>query len=594
MLKNPVLSREFLTSLRTVRALFLGVTFLVILAAMVMLLWPTGGVYSVAAQNSHRIFIILSMSFLALVVLCAPSFTAVSITTEKEQQTYDMLYDTLLRPDEIVLGKFVAGVGFVIILIVASLPMMGACLVLGGVSELDVVKVYCVVFASAIFCGLLGLFCSTVFRSSYRSLIICYVFILIISGAVWVPSVVLGGWAQNVHAIHLLRSISPFAAMFSVVNPDLFAAEHPIAPGAFGDFADSMWGFIIFSSVGSITLLGVTLRIVAKPPQPKRHGDQEIIEDRMELIKRHVKFPFYLLDPRKRKRMMGCILNIIAVKEMRSKAFGRAIWVIRSLYGCFTLSLFLAFLPLTQLHVIGIDTVVFTCISLPLAIIILISPVLTATAISEERESGVFDMLRCTRVGAWTLVMGKLQVAWFITAMLLASTFPTFFVLAYISSSPQDMEKINRGVEHIRPFNFRFAEGWEALNEVNTDFVLDMGSAFAVVGMAMLFATVAGVMASAFCRRSSSATAVGYAMVLLASVGTLVPHFISEDLPQWLVSFSLTLNPFAAAAKAVSDSAFPSYSAHMWIDHITYVAAATGVLLLITMVRVWSLMRPQR
>ncbi len=594
MLSNPVLLREFITSLRTKRALALAIGFLAILSLVVMLLWPAEGVFSIAAQASHKLFILLSMTFLAMVSLCAPSFTALAITAEKEAQTYDLLYDTLLRPDEIVLGKFVAGVGYVLILIVASMPMMGVCMILGGVSFSDVVKVYLIVTAAAVLFGLLGLWCSTLFRSSYRSLICCYLFILMLSGLTWVPSVVFGLLFGGVHIYHLLRGLSPFAALLAVVHPGLFAGQHAVDPGDFGRFADGPLPFLALALAGSIGLLVSTLRRVAQPPQPKPRGDTGVIEDRMELLKRHVKFPFYLLDPRKRKRMMGPLLNIIAVKEMRCKAFGRATWLIRMMNACLIGSLIMAFLPLTQMLNIGIDTIVFTCISIPLGIIILISPVLTASAVSGEIESGVFDLLRCTPVSARTFVMGKLEVAWLFTALLVLSCFPTFFVLAYISSSPEDMEHVSAGMELIRPFNFQFAAGWEELQKVNLGFVYSMLAALAVVMMSMLFTSLAGLAASAWAGKTATATAISYAVAIIFAFGTLIPYFIAEALPGQLVRWVVTFNPFAAAAKAVSNDVFPTLSPRLWLEHLQLTAGASGALFLAGILKVWRLMRPQR
>jgi ABC-type transport system involved in multi-copper enzyme maturation permease subunit len=590
---NPVLKREFITSLRTKRAVALALVFLGVLAGLVMLMWPAEGVFSLAAQNSHKLFIILSMGFLALVSLCAPSFTAVSITVEKERETYDLLYDTMLRPDEIVLGKLVSGVGFVMLLIFASAPMMGACYVLGGVTFGEILKVYLLVTAAAVFFGLMGLYCSARMRNSYRSLITCYILIIAIGGATWVPSVILGQWAESVHFIHLIRGLSPFAAMTSVVYPAMFAGEHPVQPGTFGQFADGMWVFLILAGSGGVVLLAQTLSVVAHPPQPKKRKDTVLIEDQKQLKTRKLKFPFYLIDPRKRKRMISPLFNVIAVKEMRCKAFGRAEWLLRSFFISFGLSLVMAFLPLTQMSFIGIDTIVFTCVSIPLAIIILLSPVLTATAVTGERESGIFDMLRATLVSPWKLIMGKMQVAWFFTALLIISTLPTFFVLAYVSSSPQDMEYISKGLNLVRPFNFQFGEGWAALSQVKPDFFWGMGAAFGVVVMAMLFATSLGTCASAFCRNSSTATAIAYGVLMFFAVGTLVPYFISDNLPGWLVTFFLSLNPFAAAAKAVSNIAFPDQPPGLWIQHIWITAAGAIFLAGAAMGKVWLMMKPQ-
>jgi len=593
VLYNPVISREFITSLRLRRASVLALLYLTALTLLVLLMWPRSGVYSLAAQSSQRLFVTLSTTLLGMISLCAPAFTAVSITREKEQRTYEMLYQSLLGPGQIIIGKFIAGVGVILMLTVASLPMMGACFVLGGVTLAAVVNVYALVLAAGIFFGLLGLFCSAHSSNSYRSLIVCYILILALSVLTWVPSIVLGLWAENVHSIHLIRGLSPFAALIAIINPQRFAAEHPVPPTGFGAFADSPMVFFLVAGAGSLLLLLLTYIQVARPPQPRRHRDVDIIEDRMELIKRHVKFPFYLLDPRKRKRMIGSVLNLIFVKEMRSKAFSRSVWVIRCMYLAMLVSLVMAFLPLTQITKIGIDTVVMTCVALPLGLVLLISPVLTATAISNERESGVFDSLRCTRISARTLVLGKLEVAWFFTTLLLSSTFPTFFVLAYVNCSPSDMGHLSDALNHIRPFNFAFTQGMQELAQVDLAFLGKMGSAFIVVLMSMAFATASGILASCWCRRSSVATAIAYLTVCLWSMGTLVPYILGDNLPQSLLHFSLSINPFVAAASAVSPETFPGLPANLWLNFLVGIGIVTILMIGISWQRIWQMMRPQ-
>jgi len=590
MLHNPVLVREFLTGLRTRRALGLGFAYLAILATLVMAMWPAEGVYSLAASSSHRLFALLSLIFLGLVALCAPSFTALAISGERERETWDLLYDTLLRPDEIVLGKLVAGVGMMGILIVGSLPMMGACLLLGGVTLGDVAAVYAVVGVSAALFGLLGLWCSATFRNSYRALILCYVFILGLAGATWVPSVVLGLWAQNVHVIHLIRALSPFAAVLSIVQPGMFSAEHPVPATGFGAIADGTLPFFVFAALLGAGLLALTLRRVAQPPATRSRKVADPNRGKPALYKR---FPFVLLDPERRNPIHPW-LNVIAVKEMRVKAFGHITWLVRAMMGCAIASLILAFLPMTQVVNGDFTVVSITCIAIPLALIILIAPVLTASAICGEREAGVFDLLRCTPVTPRLIVNGKLQVAWLSTALLLLSCFPTFFVLTYVSSSPEDMEHVANGVNLIRPFNFQFTEGWAELAQVKAAFALRMGSAFGVVMVSMLFASSLTLATSAFCDRTSTATAIAYGAVLFYAVGTLIPYYMAEGLPASVVHLAMSLNPFAAAARAVSDTVFPDLPAGLWISHLWRIGGVTVVLLTVAMVRVWLLMRPQR
>ncbi|MFW5802757.1 MAG: ABC transporter permease [Verrucomicrobiota bacterium] len=591
---NPILAREFVGALRTWRSLAMVSAVMVALGAYVLLLWPEGGVYSMAAQASQKLFVSLSLALLTLVCLCAPAFTAVSITHEKEQATYDFLYHTLLSPWQIMTGKLVAGVGTILLFIAASLPMMGACFMLGGITVRSFVSVYLIVVAAALLFGLLGLLISTFARSSFQSLIVCYAAILSVCGLTWVPSIVLGAWAERVHAIHFIRGFSPFAAMVSIVQPDQFASEHPFAASGFGRLADSMWVFLGFAALAAAGIATAALARIVVPPQPKQRRDTELIDERLELMKRHVKFPFYLLDPKKRKRMIGAILNIILAKEMRSKAFGRSVWVIRSMYALIVASLLLAFLPLGQIAVIGIDTVVMTCVSLPLGMILLISPVLSSPAIAEEHEKGVFDMLRCTLLRPRTIVTGKLQVSCFFLVLLLAATLPTFFVLAYVSTTPSEMEHLSEGINLIRPFRFQFREGWAHLSQVDLSFLSEMGAAFAVVLTAMLTAVSASTFVSSLCRRTSTATAVSYALVLAWAVGTLLPALAAGNMPESVVNASLQLNPFVAAADAVSADITAGLQADLWVANIRLLLTACILFGGASWLRVAAMMRPSK
>lgn len=591
-MENPVLGREFLTALRTRKAVAFGVAFIWMLAALVVLMWPAEGTVSLAAQSSRELFILLAMGQLVLVLLVAPSFTAVCITTEKERETYQLLYHTLLYPHQIVFGKLAAGMGFVFILLLCALPMMGACHILGGVSSADIVGVYVVLLASAILFGLVGMLCSCYFRSSYTSMIICYVILLVLSGLTWVPSVILGKWAQNVFLIHAVRGVSPFAAMISIINPDFFAAEHGGTAAGWHAWADTSQPFLLVAVCGSVLVLLQGLRLVARPPQPKRRADNTIIDERLELMKRKAKFPFYLFDPKRRKKMIGGFWNVIAIKEMRTKAFARVQWLIRAMYGAVVVSFILAFIPLTQIGYVDIPTIILVCLCLPLGMIVLVSPVLTSSAISEERESGVFEALRMTRLSALTIVIGKLQVAWFFVVLLVSSTFPAFFILAFIGSPAGEMEKMAKAVKIFRT-TFDFGATLEAVSQLKLDIFIGMLQSFGVALTTIFFVTVIGLVCSAFLRRSSAATAVAYGGVFALSFGTLVPYFMADSLPLSVVEFFVTMNPFAAAGKAASGQVFTELSADLWINHMKIVGGLGVLLLGVAAVRVWLLMRPE-
>src|SRR5580765_5603411 len=96
MIDNPILRRELKTTLRS--RLAMAVVYLVALAAIVWTMWPTEGVFSRAAQASRSILLVFTATQLMLVMLFAPAFAATAICSEKEQNSYELLFASLLRP----------------------------------------------------------------------------------------------------------------------------------------------------------------------------------------------------------------------------------------------------------------------------------------------------------------------------------------------------------------------------------------------------------------------------------------------------------------------------------------------------------------
>ncbi len=100
---------------------------------------------STCPQRSEDARKLVDMFFLGQYVLAslmAPSFAAGAITGEKERKTYEMLLASPLRPGAIVLGKAIASLAYLAVLIFSSLPIIMLCLPLGGVSPYEVFAAY--------------------------------------------------------------------------------------------------------------------------------------------------------------------------------------------------------------------------------------------------------------------------------------------------------------------------------------------------------------------------------------------------------------------------------------------------------------------
>src|SRR5262245_51663298 len=129
LLENPVLQRELLVNLRTIRAFVLLFLYNALLGLVVVLAWPQGRQLDLTT-NPQEARILVDLFFLGQYVIAsmmAPSFAAGAITGEKERKTYEMLLASPLRPGAIVAGKLVASLAHLAILIFSSLPIVMLC-----------------------------------------------------------------------------------------------------------------------------------------------------------------------------------------------------------------------------------------------------------------------------------------------------------------------------------------------------------------------------------------------------------------------------------------------------------------------------------
>ncbi len=116
------------------------------------------------ASMGVNVFGILSILQTALVMLIAPALTAGAIAGEKDRQTFDLLLSTRLSAFSIVAGKLVTSLAFVILLILASVPLLSLVFLFGGVPAGLVVRTIAVQMVTALIMGAGGLFFSTIVR----------------------------------------------------------------------------------------------------------------------------------------------------------------------------------------------------------------------------------------------------------------------------------------------------------------------------------------------------------------------------------------------------------------------------------------------
>jgi ABC-type transport system involved in multi-copper enzyme maturation permease subunit len=137
---------------------------------------------SSTADIGRGLFVGLLILLTIIVMILAPGSTAAAISLEREKQTLDMLVTTPVSSIALVLGKLLASVGWIVLLLLASLPVMALVFTFGGVAPEDIVRGYIVLAAAAFAYGAMGLFISALIKRTQASTIINLVLALGIAG----------------------------------------------------------------------------------------------------------------------------------------------------------------------------------------------------------------------------------------------------------------------------------------------------------------------------------------------------------------------------------------------------------------------------
>ena len=72
-----------------------------------------------------NLFDMLMLGQLVFLLLFVPGAAAVSLVSEMEVQTFEMLYASRLTPPQILFGKIIGATAFPIILLLSGLPFVG-------------------------------------------------------------------------------------------------------------------------------------------------------------------------------------------------------------------------------------------------------------------------------------------------------------------------------------------------------------------------------------------------------------------------------------------------------------------------------------
>ena len=344
------------------------------LAAVVLLAYPRVERIDLSL-NSTDTQLLVDFFFLGQFViasLMAPSFAAGAISGEKERKTYEMLLASPITPGSIVIGKLIAALTHLVVLMIGSLPIIMLCLPLGGVAIQELLAAYLGLLAAIFLFGAISVACSSYFKRTSASVVVSYAIIL--------PMVVIG--------CVFWRALADQGLTRLVFTTTILPATSLI--------------------VGGLLLFQTSRRLLYPPDVGSGGNEVTDIENEQNnavgLVIQRDQFPDSLFAPPRRKTLLSDKANPVYDKEIHAELFSQGTLMLRLVIQ---LSMILA-IPLMGFLLFYAPNYAAWYIGYVIVFNVLVAPVFTAGSICSERERQTLDLLLTTTITPWQILWGKL------------------------------------------------------------------------------------------------------------------------------------------------------------------------------------------
>jgi len=544
MMANPIVTKELVSVLRSRAALVLALVSVGALSILALAMWPEAGVNPVGSLHSRLFLTVILSGQLLMLALFTPPFSATAITYERESNTWEMLYHSMLRPDHILVGKLIGAVAFLLLLVAFSLPVGAICFLLGGVSPREMLQAYLVLIMSGVTFGLIGLTCSALLPNSFTSLIATYLSLLVVCGGVHMPILLLPEWREAQPVLHAVRCLSPFTALVAITRDAYRSMGSDASVGA-------VVRYFSYSALLCSMMIAVLLVRIARRPRPKVARRKSVVDEKTPLAVRVLRRILFVIDPRRRRRSISLWMNPVFILDLRTRSAGISN-LLRASFACLIFAIGLVMLVSGTYGATRPDVIRLIALSFQIGLIALIGPSLTIGAIAGEVEGRTFDSLRMTPLHSWTIFFGKFGAGAMLSIMLIVASVPVFFAILYI-----------QGALELR-------------------YLIAM---FATTCVTVVFALSVGLFFSSTCRTTARAAAWAYGLMSLVTVGTLLGVVLRERLSDGLVRFILAFNPIVTVVGAVTLETFAEFG--RWQSNVLALGALSAALIIATIYRLY-------
>lgn len=417
MLVGPVFNRELATAPRSwrlylSRAIYVGSLFGLVCTAW-LILFGSQPMRSLGdlARFGAAIFALLAPVQLAMAIGFSALLTAAAVAQEKDRRTLDLLLMTRMTNSELVVGKLLASMLTVLVLIAAGVPLFLLLAMLGGVSHAQIARVFGVTLAGALAAGSLGSTIALWREKTFQSLAMTALALMVwlIAG----EGIAAIGGAESSAAGMLGASSTDWAIAVSPLRA-IFAAAAPRTSFT-PMFADAPWlgapsDFFTIAAAALALGLNVLAILLVRVWNPTREARPQTADESHDAPLADADAPRDIhAAPGRTKEVWD---NPILWREICTWAYGKKVVIIKLAY----LAIFAA-CAWAMYGVLQADPTPTVGGALPdasravvplLVLGLVLVNALAVTSITNERDAGALDLLLVTDLTPKEIIFGKL------------------------------------------------------------------------------------------------------------------------------------------------------------------------------------------
>jgi ABC-type transport system involved in multi-copper enzyme maturation permease subunit len=382
------------------------------------------------ARFGSILFQLLAPLQLTLFFFMSALVAASAVAQEKDKRTMILLLLTRMSNFELVVGKLVASLLNVVVMIAAAFPVFLLITLFGGVSFPQVFSTFIVTLSAAVAAGSIGTLVALWREKTFQTLsLTALALVLWLAAGELLNAGVLPDYG-SLKMSELAPMVSPLRAVLSTVQPKVTAAT----------FTAETIGFVAFSAclIALVNLIGIWRVRVWNPPQGIRPGQQteegSIWSDKSDTdAGQHEEMAEIAREGHVDAKLRAGLVDVpsrrvwdnpVLWRETCTRAYGRKLLVIKLGYILFSLSALAALnwtvqnTDVVAERMSGVRAIV-PATAKPLAPFLLLSLVmvnaLAVTSITNERDGQALDLLLVTDISPKEFVFGKIGGVMWVT-----------------------------------------------------------------------------------------------------------------------------------------------------------------------------------